>query len=444
VKIAIAKLRRDKRVMPRELSEDVVEEYAEAMKAGAKFPPVIAFKDGAKPWLSDGFHRADASVKAGVKEIPCELRTSHSVGDIKETGFRAAVLFAAGANSAHGMRRSNANKRASVERLLKFYEKMSNVWIAEAAGVSDKFVGKIRPPSNGSKVVRVGRDGKEYETSQIGPTTAAVEAEQVVEIPPKKEPAKPKFNRTDDDVASGIEWARWSWNPVTGCKHDCAYCYARDIANRFYPERFKPTFRPERLDAPKNMGVPPKEARTDIGERNVFVCSMADLFGRWVPRDWIEAVLEVVRAAPEWNFLFLTKFPLRYCEFEFPKNAWLGTTVEVQARVQNAEKAFAKLEGPEIKWLSCEPLLQPLKFKRLDMFDWVVIGGSSKSAKTPAFQPPTSWVTNLVFQAKEAELMVYFKTNLGYYRPREYPRCEVEADVEISKEFKIEKMARLS
>ena len=35
-----------------------------------------------------------------------------------------------------------------------------------------------------------------------------------------------------------------------------------------------------------------------IGYRNVFTCSMADLFGRWVPVEWIEAVLDSVRANP--------------------------------------------------------------------------------------------------------------------------------------------------
>lgn len=30
-----------------------------------------------------------------------------------------------------------------------------------------------------------------------------------------------------------IDWVESTWNPVTGCNHDCAYCYARNIARRF-------------------------------------------------------------------------------------------------------------------------------------------------------------------------------------------------------------------
>lgn len=97
----------------------------------------------------------------------------------------------------------------------------------------------------------------------------------------KRDPgSKSYFNKTNES----IDWADWTWNPVTGCKHACSYCYARDIANRFYSTKFEPTFYPDRLIAPFNTKVP-VNAATDIRAKNVFVCSMADLFGRWVPED---------------------------------------------------------------------------------------------------------------------------------------------------------------
>lgn len=218
-----------------------------------------------------------------------------------------------------------------------------------------------------------------------------------------------------------IEWARWSWNPVTGCLHNCPYCYARDIANRFYPQRFTPTFLPDRLGAPMHQRVP-ADAEHELGWRNIFTCSMADLFGKWVPAEWIEAVLNVVRQSPQWNFLLLTKFPNRLAEFEFPDNAWLGTSVDCQARVKNAEQSFKRVRGG-VKWLSIEPMLEPLKFESLSMFDWVVIGGASASNETPAWIPPLRWVRDLEAAAREAGCMVYEKTNLDP-RIREYPGWE--------------------
>lgn len=223
------------------------------------------------------------------------------------------------------------------------------------------------------------------------------------------------MNRQTTD---NIEWARWSWNPVTGCKHNCPYCYARDIANRFYEQGFEPAFLPERLAAPYNVRVP-DEAADNIGFKNVFTCSMADLFGRWVPQEWIDAVFQTVSDNPQWNFLFLTKFPLRLAEQDWPDNAWIGTSVDSQVRVAAAEKAFSRVQGG-IKWLSCEPLMERLTFTSLEMFDWIVIGGATKSTQTEEFQPPWEWIEHLVNQAREAGCKVYFKTNLRT-RPLEYP-----------------------
>lgn len=230
------------------------------------------------------------------------------------------------------------------------------------------------------------------------------------------------LNKQETD---NIEWAKWSWNPLTGCLHNCPYCYARDIANRFYAQKFAPTFLPWRLGAPATQRVP-SQAESELGYRNIFTCSMADLFGKWVPADWIEAVLGVARDNPQWNFLFLTKFPNRLAEFEYPDNAWLGTSVDCQARVKNAERSFSRVRGG-VKWLSIEPMLEPLRFESLSMFDWVVVGGASASTETPAWLPPRRWVLDLECQAREAGAMIYEKTNLGINGPsrfREYPGWE--------------------
>ncbi len=38
-----------------EISEQVVEDYAESLGERAAFPPVVAFSDGLRCWLADGF-----------------------------------------------------------------------------------------------------------------------------------------------------------------------------------------------------------------------------------------------------------------------------------------------------------------------------------------------------------------------------------------------------
>lgn len=228
---------------------------------------------------------------------------------------------------------------------------------------------------------------------------------------------KSQFNLQETD---SIEWARWSWNPVTGCLHNCAYCYARDIATvgptaGGFPNGFEPTFLPYRLTAPGNTRVPDRAAH-EIGLRNVFVCSMADLFGKWVPDDWISAVFDQVRANPQWNFLFLTKFPQRLAERQWPANAWCGTTVDTQARVKIAERAFRDVKAG-VRWLSVEPMMERLTFSSLEMFNWIVVGGATRSTQTSAFDPPMEWVVHLLDQARAAGIdQVYAKANLKALR----------------------------
>lgn len=251
---------------------------------------------------------------------------------------------------------------------------------------------------------------------------------RVVQYP--RPQGKPVFNETTGD---GISWASWSWNPVTGCLHGCDYCYARGIAvnERFsagYPAGFTPLFHEERLEAPAHTKIPQKHL-DDPAYRRVFVCSMADLYGQWVPDEWITRVHSSMLASPQWQYILLTKFPSRYSRVELPPGAWVGTSVDEQKRVRIAEKAFADMPDGVVKWLSLEPLREPLEFTDLSVFDWVVIGAQTATMQpdgpVAAFAPPFEWVARLVLQAREAGCRVHLKPNLrtspGMTLPDEYP-----------------------
>lgn len=231
-------------------------------------------------------------------------------------------------------------------------------------------------------------------------------------------PKNVRFNQTNDNV----DWARWTWNPVTGCEHGCRFCYAREIAHSdrmssVYPFKFQPAFHEYRLAAPANTPLPKSD---DEREGRVFVCSMADLFGKWVPNDWIKAVFDACMAAPDWEYLFLTKWPARYKQIILPK-AWYGASVIQQSDVSRIERSMQSFDTDGIKWLSCEPLLTPLKFSDLSWCNLIVIGGQTATSQpdgfVPEIAPDMDWVIDIVNQARSWEVPYYVKANLGMMRP---------------------------
>lgn len=119
------------------LDARTVAEYVEALTGGASFPPVDLVRDGAELWLADGFHRVEAHRQAGRETIAARV----TVGTLRD-----AVLAACGANAAHGLRRSNADKRRAVLRLLEDPEwsRWSDREIARRCGVTHPFVANLR------------------------------------------------------------------------------------------------------------------------------------------------------------------------------------------------------------------------------------------------------------------------------------------------------------
>ena len=118
------------------LNEDTVSDYAEAMERGDKFPAVTVFTDGAEYYLADGFHRVEALRRIGKKAVMAELQD----GD-----YKAALLYALKANSTHGLRRTNADKRHALEMAWNAREHLfggepSQNLLADTCGISRQTV----------------------------------------------------------------------------------------------------------------------------------------------------------------------------------------------------------------------------------------------------------------------------------------------------------------
>ena len=217
-----------------------------------------------------------------------------------------------------------------------------------------------------------------------------------------------------------IEWADRTWNPITGCLHGCEYCYAKKIARRFgslmedgilgevasrqetsYPFGFDPTLHHYRLNEPTKIKTP----------QVVFVGSMADMFGNWVPDDWLKQVLEACVSAPWHTYIFLTKNAERLETMRLPqnKNFWYGTT-------RTFDKPKFGAAGEEHNtFLSIEPLLAPPcedTLYSIDCWDWVIVGAETCRRKDKVM-PKREWIKEIVDACRAADVPVFLKDNLA-------------------------------
>lgn len=244
---------------------------------------------------------------------------------------------------------------------------------------------------------------------------------------------------------SGIEWCDHTWNPITGCRHNCEYCYARRMVKRFsgdvrlnkmmkseyslepaadgsepvyvldkalpnetghplvYPFGFEPTYHKYRnntLDKLK-MG------------NNIFVGAMADIFGEWVPESWIEDIFIECRKRPQHNYIFLTKNPERYKKLRFPidgANFWFGTSVTCGKDI----KRIRELPAEQNTFVSLEPLHSDLADEHRDILQsvkWIIIGAETGNRKGKVI-PLLSWVLRICKVADVNGIPVFMKDSL--------------------------------
>jgi len=132
-----------------------VNEYAECMTEGNKFPPIIVFGTEKKSWIGDGWHRVLAGKQIALVKIDADLRSGSRIDALKH---------ALQSNTLHGNRRNNADKRRCVEIALREFSKLSDVQIGKLCGVADTTVATYRPVrvGNTEPEKRTGSDGKQY------------------------------------------------------------------------------------------------------------------------------------------------------------------------------------------------------------------------------------------------------------------------------------------
>lgn len=147
--IQLERVRTDGGTQPRQsMDTGLVESYAERMRwdegaravvdpDGEVWPPVTVFEEGQTLWLADGFHRVHAARACGLPRF----QARYEKGSLED-----AILYSVGANATHGKRRTRADIKRAIERVLLHEEwgQRSNLWLAEICKVSDKTIANHR------------------------------------------------------------------------------------------------------------------------------------------------------------------------------------------------------------------------------------------------------------------------------------------------------------
>lgn len=238
---------------------------------------------------------------------------------------------------------------------------------------------------------------------------------------------------------SKMEFCDFTFNPVTGCRAGCEYCYAAKQAKRFSgdvrinkgsaqlqkdenglytleepfknqngkvipdPVGFEPIMHRYRMAMPAQKKKP----------ANIYVCSLGDLFGAWVPHSWIEEVFKACDAAPWHNYLFMTRYPQRY-EFmssmsQLPRsrNFWYGTTVTRNADLDRIALLPRKQHN---QFINIEPLLEEIDINGMDFMDWIIVGAETGSRRGK-ITPKREWIETIVRAARAAEIPIFMNSS---------------------------------
>ena len=216
---------------------------------------------------------------------------------------------------------------------------------------------------------------------------------------------------------SSIEWTQATWNPTTGCDRTspgCENCYALTLAGRLKamgqakyqrdgnPRTSGPGFRltmhHDALDVPKRWRA----------GRLVFVNSMSDLFHPDVSVDFVQRVLGTMRETPQHRYQILTKRSRRLvdvdAQLEWPANAWVGVSIESQRYAFRA--AHLARTRANVRFLSLEPLLGPIRELDLKQIDWVIARGESGHNARPV---NIEWLRGVRDMCVEAGVPFFFK-----------------------------------
>lgn len=207
-----------------------------------------------------------------------------------------------------------------------------------------------------------------------------------------------------------------------------------------YPFGFEPTYHRYRLNTLDKLKM----------GNNIFVGAMADVFGKWVPEEWIREIMQECLKRPRHNYLFLTKNPERYLEAESagilppPDNIWYGATVTGVKQMERTAEVFSRLPLGMHTFFSIEPILEDLADssywqEAVMETEWIILGAQTGRSKEKVI-PKQEWIKKIILDADNKRIPVFMKDSLISIVGRENMRWEFPP--ELKQKIVSEKMEK--
>ena len=207
-----------------------------------------------------------------------------------------------------------------------------------------------------------------------------------------------------------IEWADYTWNPITGCDRGCFYCYAKPMFERFHPgQDFKEIhIYPERMEEPMKVKKPAR----------IFVGSMTDIMDPRIPEATTGTILQIAENCPQHTFIFLTKsmYAYSYISDMMSDNCWMGITITgAEWELINMQTVGFLLQAKaKVKFINFEPLGSGLHKLIKPGIDWIIIGGLTGPG-AEEHKPRSIEIATILQTAAKYGIPVFIKDNLKWY-----------------------------
>lgn len=232
---------------------------------------------------------------------------------------------------------------------------------------------------------------------------------------------------------TNIAWATHTASPWFGCTEVdpcCANCYARELTLKHKWAGWGDNSPRVRSKGFWKDAYKWNRRAQGAAERPRVFTSLMDWLDAKTPTEWLADFMRVIRETPHLDWLLLTKRPqnfihrlqsadanarlswtLAWMSGSPPPNVWFGVTCGTQNSA-DVRIPILRTISAKVRWLSVEPILEPITMD-LSGIHWVVVGGESGARRREPAVGTVAAIVDVVRQCRAANVPCFVKQDSG-------------------------------